>query len=398
MLKKQVVYVEQEKYFWYLPNSEDEFLWSTKTIHNARPKLVQIACPNAVSSIVDDQILPILKRVPLSMQKADEAEYWVHHFKTLEWVQLYPSACHEIGISLLTEDGSLCQFTSGYSTYLIVKIKSYPVGVPFNRMNPTERFVIHVSSKPTKNHLSNTAQHFTVELARRLTFDHNSQWEVGVCHVVYPSLMRMLPSLDMTLKIKNTLKETEDDFTISRDVSTCEEVVAKFKEAIAFTDVAEVETWTTNNLCLKFKNQHTQIEIGSTLAYILGSTITKPGSTLVIDGTKRSNQKWHFVNAIQKIQLLPASLFLYSRNLCQFSMVGDEKAPLLCVIDHQGSKDTAFHMLDHEIKAPNFIPLAQYDVKTIEMFFYAHDMSPISWKDDKAVVFLTLAFQKKRND
>lgn len=382
------VMIENDLYHVFTPTAEDDFLFSTKTIEHARPRIIQISCEHAVRQMVDRQYLPLLKRTPLDIQHERDAQFFTKHFKHLEFIPLLPSACHQIKIILLDEEGQPLRLTAGYSTYVILYVKSYSPTWTMTRINPQDRFTIHLSSRPTPSHLDNEPHHFTAELAETLFL---KDYMVSLQHIVYPSQMHILPGLRMSLRIEDPSQENVQDVSVPLTLSNCQEVINHVKKVLA--SVTEITEWDTGHLRLKFKKK-VILHLGSSLSYILGHTSLE--DDLKIDGSQKDNVIWHFANRPQRIQLTPASLFLFSKSLCEYSMWGSQLVPLLAVIDHMGTLDNVHHYVEKEITKPHFIPVAQTQVKKIELYLYSHDGAPLSFQDPQGEVFVTLAFERRR--
>ena len=391
------LYIENEytkdRYYYFLPLSTSDYVSTKNSITITKPKLIQITCGSAKHSMVEGTYLPLLKRIPLTIKFAVDAEFWVHSFKTLQWIPLNPDCAHLISIKLLDERGTKVRLSPGFPTYIVLKIRSYsPLLSTKAIMNPSSRFTIHISSTKTERYPHNAPHHFFVDLPNTLDFPFH-EWQVALTHICYPSKMRILESLNMTLKIQDWDNNTLTDIELPSTLNTCEQIIQHFADAIS--PVAKLITWKTGIRQIAFKKKAT-LTLGSSLAYILGHQNSDLNiEKHVIINNKIGNQQFYAFKTRPKIvQLYPASLFLYSRNLCEYSLVGGRKLPILSVINHQSSTDTLYDINEMEIINPNFVPIAQTQVSTLEFFIYAHDDQYVRFINDDAVVFMSLAFEK----
>ena len=190
------------------------------------------------------------------------------------------------------------------------------------------------------------------------------------------------------------LSITHVTFPISLD--TCSAIVDHFKTQVA--DVATVTAWPTGPLCLTFKKKAT-IYISPTLAFLLGYIDLTPGTVLTIDSDQAhpDSHMWLFPHRPQVIQLHPASLYIYTDHLCDFSFVGDKSRPLLAIVKvpHKAGQPPVY--VDHEVKDEVFHPVMYNHVKTLDFTITSHDDAPIAFASthDDVTVFLTLAFKRQ---
>ena len=434
--KLEPVYIGDEKYFWFLPvittKTTHTFVRST-TKNKAQvqvPKLLYVLCPNVVPGLVDGAFQPLLKRFPLIVDA--QAEYVNYHFKNLEFVDTVTDISDSIHITLCDEFLRKLRLTPGFATQVSLIVQSRPQHLSLT-MNPRDRFVVHVNSRPTIQSSENLPHKFTVELPKTLHFE-TGQWEVALSHIIFPTKMERLPTILLTMTIElmtdddenvesgeqeavdNNTKSTameednddaitveaaatpkEDVVTFPSSLETCQDIVEHFKKAIEH--VASVETWPTGPMCLTFK-QNAKIRVSSTLAYILGYIdMTTPNAILTIDSSQAhpTTKKWLFPHRPQMMQLHPASLYLYSDHLCDYSYVGDKSRPLLAIVKvpHKAGQPPLF--VDHEVKDEVYHPVMYNHVKTLSFYITSHDDAPVLFANDAqrdATVFLTLAFKR----
>ena len=395
-MKKDYCFIEKDKYYYFSPQDENDHCSSKRSIVSSRPNMIQITCDSAEHSMVEGTLLPLLKRFPLTIKAAADAEFWVHTFKTLSWIPLNPDCAHLISIKLLDEHGKKVRLTPGYPTYITLKIRSYPPILSSNLiMNPTSRRSVHISSMPTKKYPNNVPHHFFVDLPSPLQFPFD-QWEVALTHIAYPSQMAILPSLNLSCKVSDYSLDSRGhiDMKLPITVTTCDAIIEHFKTTI--NHVADVNKSSNGILYIKFK-KHAKLTLGSSLAYLLGDSNSNldVANHVIIDASENPTYTYAFQERPKIVQLYPASIFLYSRNLCRYSLVGGRKLPILSIINHQSQKDNLFHNSEVEIMNPNFIKIAQTEVKTLEFYMIAHDDNPIRFIDPNGVVFMTLTFEKR---
>ena len=397
-MRNKGVKIDDDLYYDFSPGRPGAELYcsSTRSIVSSRPNMIQITCDSAQHSMVEQTKLPLLKRMPLTIKVAADAEFWVHTFKRLDWVPLNPDCAHLISIKLLDEHGNKVRLTPGYPTYITLKIRSFPPILSSKLlMNPSKRFSVHISSTPTDKYPKNEPHHFFVDLPNTLKFPYG-KWQVALTHVTYPSQMRILPSFNFSLTVSNYTQgapRSRWNMELPTNVTSCEAIIDIFKTTIK--DVADVLVWNDGKLQINFK-QDAKLELGSSLAYILGDPNSKlyVADNKIIDSATLPTLMYFFKERPKFVQLYPASIFLYSKNLCQYSLVGSRKLPILSIINHQSQKDNLFHNNEVEIMNPNFIKITQTEVTTLEFFMYAHDDNPIRFIDPNGVVFMTLAFEK----
>ena len=460
----QSVTIGTQRYVWFLPSNPSSRSYtyvrsSTKDkVQVQVPKLLYVLCPNIVPGLVDGSFQPLLKRFPLVVDA--EAEYASFHFKNLEFVDVVTDISEVIHITLCDELLRKIRLTPGFATQVSLIVQSRPQYLSLT-MNPQERFVIHVNSRPTLRHPDNMPHKFTVELPRTLHFD-TGMWQVSLSHLIFPSAMRRLQSLNLSMSISvfadtltvapktsetrqkrqaesvadddNVVEEEEDvveeevvveeanvveDTTTSSadtepnngqanrplyvthvtfpvSLDTCADIVDHFKAQIA--DVATATVWPTGPLCLKFKKK-AKIDISPTLAFLLGYIDLTPGTVLTIDSDQAhpDSKMWLFPHRPQVIQLHPASLYIYSDHLCDFSFVGDKSRPLLAIVKvpHRAGQPPVY--VDHEVKDEVFHPVMYNHVKTLDFTITSHDDAPIAFASthDDVTVFLTLAFKRQ---
>ena len=393
------LFIGKDQFYCFFPNMNDEtdYCATKRNITISRPNMIHITCGSAKHSIVEDSYQPLLKRMPLMIKVAADAEFWVHNFKTLDWIPLNPDCAHLISFKLLDEKGRKVRLSPGYPTYIILKIRSYPpLFSTKSIMNPTSRFSIHISSNPTSKYPDNKPHHFFVDLPKTLQFEHDP-WEVALTHICYPSKMCRLPSLNLKLIVNDSNAGSFKHMTLPPSVNTCEAIIENF---IAFIEeVAEVkrDLWDTGMIQIDFKKEGI-LTLGSSLAYILGHTDSNLdiNNDLIIDNRLGQQPKFAFKTRPKIVQLYPASLFLYSKHLCHYSLVGGRQLPILSVINHQSQidKDNLYHNNEMEIINPNFIRVAHNYIQTLEFFLYSHDDNLIQFTNSDGVIFLSLTFQK----
>ena len=393
------LFIGEDLFYCLFPRMGDEtdYCVTKRNITISRPNMIHITCGSAKHSIVEDSYQPLLKRMPLTIKVAADAEFWVHNFKTLDWIPLNPDCAHLISFKLLDEKGRKVRLSPGYPTYIILKIRSYPpLFSTKSIMNPTSRFSIHISSNPTSKYPDNKPHHFFVDLPTTLKFEHDP-WEVALTHICYPSKMCRLPSLNLTLIINDPNAGDAKMMKLPPSVTTCEEIIENFISFIE--DVAEVkrDLWDTGIIQINFKKAAI-LTLGSSLAYILGHTDSNLdiNNDLTIDNRLGQQPKFAFKTRPKIVQLYPASLFLYSKHLCHYSLVGGRQLPILSVINHQSQSqtDNLYHNNEMEIINPNFIRVAHNYIQTLEFFLYSHDDNLIKFINSDGVIFLSLTFQK----
>ena len=78
-------------------------------------------------------------------------------------------------------------------------------------------------------------------------------------------------------------------------------------------------------------------------------------------------------------------------------MLGDQTHPLLAIIDVPVKQELSVEQstyVEQHIKDEIYFPLIQNHIKNIEFFLYNHDNTPITFFDDDATVYVSLAFKR----
>ena len=400
----QPVYIDKELYFWFLPAAKT-FVNSLpdNAVKVQVPKLLYLMCSNVVPGLVDGSFQPLLRRFPLDFEIG--AEYASFHFKNLEFIDVVSDITDSIHITICDELLRPLRLTPGFATQVSLLVKSRPQFLS-KTMNPLQRFIVHVNSRATINHQDNLPHSFTAELPKTLHFQ-TGLWQVSLSHIVFPTKMKQLQSISFKMSIEafsdaDRSSSEVTEFVFPSTLETCSEIVAYFTEKLSETGVAKVETWPTGPMCLIFQKE-AKITVNSTLAYVLGHIDLSPNAALTIDSAQAHprSKKWVFSHKPQQMQLFPASLYIYAPHLCDFSFVGDMTKPLLSIVKvpHKALQPPVF--VDHEIKDPVFHPLTYDHIKTLQFYITSHDNAPVRFaneQDNDAVVYLTLAFERKEDN
>ena len=301
-----------------------------------------------------------------------------------------------------------------------------------------DKFSVHVSSKSTLENPYNHPGKFVTRFTTPLQLQYG-KWKMALSQALLPRRMKILPTLNLKFLIEDFDTNLEHEITFPDIVKDCEDLVLHFTKYISI--VAKVEEWPTKNLSLIFKeDKKCRVTLGHDLAFILGFLETDPNikqikilhnmpdnhedqlamaenneeqlvsaeETLELEEDKDSsdeknshivevrtnNDTFLFHNAPQMVQLHPASIFIYCKEV-EFTICGSQKLPLLSIIEteqHSTNRDDGY--IDREIKEKNFVSLTNTILHSLEFQLSSYDNSMIQFEDDDARVFFTLIFQR----
>ena len=286
------------------------------------------------------------------------------------------------------------------------------------------KFSVHVSSKPTLQNPHNLPSRFVANFTTPLQLQYGN-WKMALSQALFPRRMKILPSLNLKFLIEDFESNLEHEITFPDIVKDCEDLIQHFTKYISI--VANVEEWPTKNLSLIFKeNKKCRVTLGHDLAFILGFLETDPkikqirilhnmpdnkvqpqqvdqvqdqihnssdeqiGDTVEV---KTNNDTFLFQNAPQMLQLHPASIFIYCREV-EFTICGSQKLPLLSIVEtEQHTLNRSDGYFDKHMEK-NFVSLTNTVLHSLEFQLSSHDNQLIQFEDDDARVFLTLTFQR----
>ena len=273
-------------------------------------------------------------------------------------------------------------------------------------MNQQKNFTIHVSSCPTNQHPDNNASNFTATLPQTLHL--RGHWKVALNQIILSSKMKMLPTLDLRLKIEDVESSQIVYGKFSSMSNDYKDLLDQFKDQVK--TVADVAVLSTGNIVLKFKKPM-KLTLGSHLAFLLGhidplkelnlSNVPSPIDVTQdvippLPWTLVRNNNFVFGHAPRPITLHPKSIFIYSKEL-EYSMVGNKKLPLLSIVTVPPTTFDSQHDGYQEVQVEDqtYIGITNTQLKSLEFNLRSHDDSLIQFSDPNAITYLGLIFQRQ---
>ena len=266
-----------------------------------------------------------------------------------------------------------------------------------------KKFTIHISSCPTYQHPENDASDFTAMLPQTLNL--RGEWKVALNQIILSSKMKMLPTLDLRMKIENIESNQIVNGVFSSSVNDYEDLLKQFKDQIKA--VADVDVLSTGNIVLKFKKQM-KLTLGSHLSFLLGHIdplkelylsnvleVSQDEDVIPSPWTLVRNNTFVFGHAPRSITLHPKSIFIYSKEL-EYSMVGNKKLPLLSIVTVPPTSDMQQDTYQEvQVEDQTFIGITNTQLKSLEFNLRSHDDSLIQFSDQNAITYLGLTFERQ---
>lgn len=229
----------------------------------------------------------------------------------------------------------------------------------------------------------NTTACFKTKLSDRIEFD--GEYEVGLAQLIYPRSWYNFNNKDQTLSI--TFQSNDDD---GKPVPEMNMVFTSGQFANEKTMAMVLSEWIQmSNVNISWNSWHRKMKL--TLFADLGAFyMSKALSNMLGFDSIGPYRKGSFtadhtfdINATMRM------MYLYS-DIVDYSLVGDTKAPLLRVIDTQG---TYGDMISTTFTHPHYIPVARSDLETVQININNELGKPVPFEFGKAVV--TLHFRRK---
>ena len=118
------VTIDGHPYYGFDWAREEVDLKSSQTIHVCAPQLIYIRSKTIENTLVDDNFDQLLRRVALSSLSGQQ--YVSYCFPTLHFIDALPEVTNSIHIQLLDENQQQLRLSSGFATYIILKVRSQP--------------------------------------------------------------------------------------------------------------------------------------------------------------------------------------------------------------------------------------------------------------------------------
>ena len=127
LLEKNLLYlyIGAEKYY-YNPTNSEEILTSKNHIKIKKPKILHVYSSNVHSTILNEEIQPLLKRLALPNEDEIRSDrYLTFDFSSSQYVSTLKSFNNLIKIKILDENNTALKLCDGFATYLVLKVISF---------------------------------------------------------------------------------------------------------------------------------------------------------------------------------------------------------------------------------------------------------------------------------
>lgn len=116
------LFIGSEKYYFFQASASGKKTLSSKNeIIVKRPKILHVCSSNVKSTMVDQEVRPLLRRIALP---SDGSGYLTFNFKNLHYIPTLQDFNTTISIQLLDENKNQLRLSSGFATYVILKVTS----------------------------------------------------------------------------------------------------------------------------------------------------------------------------------------------------------------------------------------------------------------------------------